>query len=236
MTKGIRKTFFLALFALIVTSGAFAEGFSLGMSGSLYMSEEELDNSSAGDIWAQYEEGEGVYYGINAEILFEKWAVGLYTYFSVYNEYLYDSKYSEEHKFEMVDADVNLSLSYHILGTTEVLDPFVEAGAGVISKNISTASYSSDGGVTYTTYYGDDESEEAFPIQASQYGFVGLGLGLNLGDLGLFSKVQWHLNPEPVTYEEDELPDSYTGDTNSYTPPQFDISELKVALGAKILF
>lgn len=229
--KGMtRKITILLLMGLIAASGLFAGGLSIGASGALYMSEESFDSSSGDDIWAQFEEGEGVYYGVNFELLFNKVGLGLYTYFSFYEDYYYEfnsmtSNY-DEWMYEMMDLDLSLGLSYHFFGTTFLLDPFIEGGVGLISKNIDTAWV--DNGTGSVQVYGTTEEEEPIMIQGTEYWYAGAGLGINLGGLGAFVKVQYH---QPMGAPEVEVSEDI-----SYIPEEFPLNDLKVILGGKIIF
>jgi len=223
MSRWLKKTGILVLLLTVVVSGVCAVDFSLGFSGALYMSDEQFDSASGRSILDRFEDGEGIFYGVNGEILFDQWALGLYTYFSFYEfEYTFNSG-SNTGRFEMMDVDVNLSLSYHFFKARSVLDPFAEFGAGVISSNVN-AVYE-DG----TQIYGPDFDDDPFMILGTEYVFAGLGLGLNLGDLGLFSKVQYHT---PVGTPEGEIESG--GSKTSYEVDEFPLNDLKVILGLKL--
>jgi hypothetical protein len=227
MTSMTKKITILLLMSLIAASSAFALNLSFGASGALYMGEEEFNASDRHEIWARFERGEGIYYGVNAELLFDKVGLGLYTYFSFYEDYYYDTDMSEI-MYEMMDADISLGLSYHFFGTTFFLDPFLEGGLGLISKNINAGWYDDDytDDTEATQFYGAEE-EEPIMIQGTNYWYVGAGLGINLGGLGLFAKVQYHSEVGQPEIETDEL--------GEYTPARFDLDDLKVILGGKII-
>jgi hypothetical protein len=210
---------FLLLLTLAATS-AFAVNFSLGASGALYMTSEEFDKSDGGDIWDQFENGENVYYGVNAELLFDKVGLGLYTYFSFYEWY---DPILIEQGYEMMDVDINLSLSYHFFGATAFLDPFVEAGFGSITRNVTAYDDGLGSGMV--------ELDEPFPFLGTEYWFAGFGLGVNLGGLGGFAKVQYHHPTGNVEVETKDGDNNYT-----YTTEDFPLNDLKVVLGLKIIF
>ena len=67
-------------------------------------------------------------------------------------------------------------------------------------------------------------------ILGTEYVFAGLGLGLNLGDLGLFSKLQYHT---PVGTPEGEI-DNKDGTVTNYEVDEFPLNDLKVILGLKL--
>ncbi len=211
----MKKIIILLLLLTFAATGAFAVDFSLGASGALYMSSEEFDDSDRHDIWAQFEKGENVYYGVNAELLFDNVGLGLYTYFSFYE--WYDPFWGDG--YEMMDTDINLSLSYHFFGATAFLDPFVEAGFGQITRSVTA----------YDDGSGMEELEEPFPFLGTEYWFAGFGLGVNLGGLGGFAKVQYHHPTGNVEVDNDE------GGYN-YTTDDFPLNDLKVVMGLKIIF
>jgi hypothetical protein len=214
MNSVIKRLTILLLLLTFAASGAFALNLSLGISGSLYMSQEELDNSSRHDIWAQFENGEGIYYGLNGELLFNKWAIGLYTYFS-----FYEWEDSGVLTFDMMDADINFSLSNHFFGTKSFIDPFVEAGFGAITRSITA----------FTPFGGEkEELDEPFTYLGTEYWFLGVGLGINIGSVGVFTKLQYHDAIGPVTVEDNEQWGTYTTD-------DFPLKKYKVVLGGKII-
>ncbi|MCF7913841.1 MAG: hypothetical protein K9L66_01595 [Spirochaetaceae bacterium] len=225
MRAWLKRTVILLLLLTVAVGGALAVDFSLGFSGALYMSDEQFDNSSGRSILERFGNGEGIFYGVNGEILFDQWALGLYTYFSFYEfEYTYFDSTYKSGRFEMMDVDVNLSLSYHFFRARAVLDPFAEFGAGVISSNVN-AVYE-DG----AQIYGSASDEEPLMILGTEYVFAGLGLGLNLGDLGLFTKLQYHT---PVGTPEGEI-DNKDGTVTNYEVDEFPLNDLKVILGLKL--
>lgn len=224
MKTGAKRVILLVLLFTLAAGGVCAVDFSLGFSGALYMSDEQFESSSGRSILDRFENGEGIFYGVNGEILFDQWALGLYTYFSFYEfEYTFNNG-SESGRFEMMDVDVNLSLSYHFFQARAMLDPFAEFGAGVISSNVN-AVYENG-----TQKYGSDSGEDPFMILGTEYLFAGLGLGLNLGDLGLFTKIQYHT---PVGTPEGEI-DNSDGTVTSYEVDEFPLNDLKVILGLKL--
>src|SRR6056297_2833305 len=225
MIPWIKRTVILLLLLTVAVSGVLAVDLSLGFSGALYMSDEQFDSSSGRSILDRFEEGEGIFYGVNGEILFDQWALGLYTYFSFYEfEYTYYDGSYKSGRFEMMDVDVNLSLSYHFFKARAVLDPFAEFGFGVISSNVNEV-YENG-----TQIYGSDSGDDPLMILGTDYVFAGLGLGLNLGDLGLFSKLQYHT---PVGTPEGEI-DNKDGTVTNYEVDEFPLNDLKVILGLKL--
>ena len=201
----------MLLIFLAFAGTAHGQGLTLGLSGALYMSDEEMDDPTF-DVGEHFANGEGVYYGFSVELLLQKFGLGMYTYFSFYE--LYDGW-----DYEMMDADVNLAISYHLLGTSAVLDPFVELGAGSITRNITAYDEGLGGGWV--------ELDEPFPFLGTTYWHYGIGLGVNLGGLGGFIKIQDHHATGPLEVDGSA---TYGG----YTTDDFPLKRYKVIIGAKL--
>ena len=202
----MRKIIILTLLLAVTATGAFAFNFTLGASGALYMSSEEFQSSEAESILDRFDSGEGIYYGLNAELLFRKWGLGLYSYFSFY-------QYDEMATLDMMDVDVNLSLSYHLFRTTSFLDPFVEGGFGAITRDITAA--------------GGTQFEEPITYQGTNYVFAGAGLGVNIGFIGAYAKLQYHMPTGNVEIDDAEY---------SYVADAYPLNDLKFILGGKLIF
>jgi len=202
----MKKIIILAVLLALTATGAFAFNFTLGASGALYMSSEEFQSSEAGGIMDQFEDGEGVYYGLNAELLFRKWGLGLYSYFSFY-------EFDEYGTFDMMDVDINLSLSYHLFKTTSFIDPFIEGGFGRITKDITSMN--------------GEQLPEPITYQGTNYVFAGAGLGVNIGFIGAYAKLQYHMPTSNVEIEDGD----YTVVVDAYP-----LNDLKFILGAKLIF
>ena len=120
----------LALVAL-VGAGAFAQ-LAIGMSGALY-SDTSMSAHEAAD---QFQEGEGIFYGPFIELGLDKLALGLSGNFSFYSE---DFSFAQDGSYmmKMVDYDIALYIQGHLLGYKSPLDPFLEAGLGVMAKDFA---------------------------------------------------------------------------------------------------
>ena len=202
----MKKILIMAVLIAVTAAGAFAMDFTLGASGALYMSTDELQSSEAEGIMDQFENGEGVYYGLNAELLFRKFGLGLYSYFSFY-------EVDEFHTQDMMDVDVNFSLSYHLFKTTSFIDPFVEGGFGAITRDL--------------TALGGYQLDEPITYQGTKYVFAGAGLGVNIGFIGAFAKLQYHVPTGNVEFDDE----GYT-----YVADAYPLNDLKLILGAKLIF
>lgn len=202
----MKKIIILAVLLAVTATGAFAFNFTLGASGALYMSSEEFQSSEAGGIMDQFEDGEGVYYGLNAELLFRKWGLGLYSYFSFY-------EVDDYHTQDTMDVDVNLSLSYHLFKTTSFIDPFIEGGFGVITRDLTAA--------------GGYQLDEPITYQGTKYVFAGAGLGVNIGFIGAYAKMQYHIPTGNVEFDDE---------VSAYEIDEYPLNDLKFILGAKLIF
>ncbi len=196
----------LAAVLAIATTGAFAQ-LAIGATGALY-SDSDL---APEDIVARFQNGDGIYYGPFIELGLGKLALGFSANFSFYTE---DWGFMQP---EMMDIDGAFYLQGHLFRYRSFLDPFVEAGAGMMMKDYANK---------------DEDPDEDNPLLATKYVHVGGGLGLNLGGLGIFGKLlyMFPIN-EPVTAIF-EAPD---GSTFEYNLEKYPIRKLKFYLGAKII-
>ena len=203
----------LLIFAVLITfaaSGAFALNLTVGLNGALYMDDNEYVT------WDEkvdaFKDGEGVYYGLMVELLGDQVGIGANYFASVY-----DSTFGEE----MIDMDLNLGLSYHLFGSVSVLDPFGEVGVGFIAKD-----------------YADSDMQDVngdAPLTAMKYWYAGVGAGINLGSIGIFTKFLYHFNLGAPTVEDE----FYDIDGNpifvEYTLEEYSLKPYKFVLGAKII-
>lgn len=178
---------FVALLALItvVGVGAFAQ-ITFGMSGALHMDEK----LSASQIQDRFSKGEGIFYGPFAEVVFGKLGIGLGANLSFYEGEGVLPLYSiNVTGVPMLDYDVNLYLSYHVFGGRAFLDPFGELGLGII-------------GTTFGEEVNQDQIPWDGPLFGSGYWSGSLGLGLNLGIVGVFGKFSFnHMLDKPLEYD-----------------------------------
>lgn len=217
---------FLAVFLLVavVGTGAFAQ-ITLGVSGALHMDSQ----LSASDIQARFAKGEGIFYGPFVEVIFGNLGLGLNANLSFYTGAGSLSPYMVDITgIPMVDYDIDLYLSYHLFGGRAFLDPFGEIGFGVMATT-----FASEANQAVIPWDG--------PLLASSYWYGALGLGINLGGIGIFGKFAYNnLLPTPVSAEwkagqgtgETELP-GYGYDTvlfpNGYLP------KYRVTFGVKLI-
>ncbi len=205
MKKKLTIVFILLIFAV---SGSYAFNLSLGINGALYMGEGEY--KTWGERFSAFQDGEGIYYGLMGEILGENVGLG-FNYFASF----YESSFG----LEMVDTDVNLNLSYHLLGSTAFLDPFGEIGIGMIAKD-----------------YSDPDLRGDNPITATGYWDAGLGMGVNLGNIGIFGKYIYHFSMGAPTVEETYVDDNGDEVEFTYDLQEYALKPYKFVLGAKIIF
>ncbi len=191
----MKKLFTLGLLAILLSSGAFAQLY-VGASGALHMDEK----LTAAQISERFQNGDGIFYGPFAEIIFGHLGVGLAANFSVYERDVYaynfttltyDTLLAEK----LVDYDVVLYASYHLFKDKPFLDPFGELGFGMLATD-----FASD--ASKTAYNPFEDS----PLMASSYWYAGMGLGINLGGLGIFGKFSFNqpvFDPVTATYRAD---------------------------------
>ena len=196
----------------VLTTGAFAQ-IALGVTGAQYYQEDEYGNMpSLKEAWADFQDGTGVYWGGFGEIILGKMGVGI-----AFNQQTYVNE--PDRDFDMWNYDVNLYLSYHIFGGSAFIDPFLEAGFGVNAYDYKNKDKLVEKYPTYT--WSDD------PLMGSSYVGIGAGIGINLGSVGIFTKVLWNKqSDEPL----------YTNGNEFESPiPELPIMPLKWFFGAKIL-
>jgi hypothetical protein len=209
----MKKIAIVALLGVFIATGAFAE-LAIGVNGALYMDDSELNDSSYGSVADRFQDGEGIYYGLFIEALGRKAGFG-----AAFNASKYASQWDPEQ--EMMDMDLNLYFSYHLIKATSVIDPFGEIGLGYIAKDYVDAEY-------------DDDHDN--PLTASTYWFAGGGLGINLGFIGVFAKFNY-LMPfgneltGTVSYVDEE------GETQEteITLESFALKPYRVVIGAKLI-
>ncbi len=209
----MNKRVFAAIAILTVAAaGAFAQ-IGLGLNAAIYSD----TKMSMSEFSSRLREGEGVFYGPFIELALGKTALGLAGNFSFYEE---DWSYAQDGSFPvpMVDFDLTLYAQGHLIKYRAFLDPFLEAGLGVMGKD----------------YASDDPSVDPDPdnpIMATTYFQAGGGLGLNFGGLGIFIK-GLYLFPlgtvEGTYYDEFGAPQTY--DLATYP-----LRRLKLIAGAKII-
>ena len=161
----MKKILVVLVLCVLGAAGAFAD-LALGLNGALYI--DDPADYTAGDIGDAFQNGEGIYYGLMAELMGKHMGLGLQFMGSVY-----DSAFSAQ----LLDLDTNLYLSAHVLGSRFVVDPMLDAGLGYIAKDWADRSL-------------DDDPDN--PIAATAYWYLGAGVGVNIWRLGIYTKFMWH--------------------------------------------
>jgi hypothetical protein len=215
VTRTMKKTIVVVLIlAVVAAAGAFAD-FGLGLIGSLYMDKAEFADATYGSVADAFRQGEGIYYGLMGEFMGKKWSLGGAYMASFYRAW-FDST------IPMMDMDLNLYLGGHFLGTRSILDPSLEGGLGYIFKDYADKKY-------------DDDPDN--PLTRTLYWYLGAGLGVNLGPVGVFGKFIYHIpfrSQPPGTIEYyDELGFLHT---TTIDLEDFALKPYKIVLGAKIMF
>jgi hypothetical protein len=213
----MRKKLFIALLLVLVIGSSTYAQLVIGGSGAL-----RADSTmSASDLYHQYKSGQNIFYGPFVEFIFNKLGVGLAANFSFF----------EDLGTKFMDYDVNGYLSYHIFGGRAFLDPFGELGVGLMAYNYANSS--------------DNPNVNGDPISGNFYWYGGFGLGLNLGPIGIFGKMDYnfrinrHLQGKDNSGNSYDIPyyGSYTGTTDALGNPIVNqyVPNIRFIIGAKIL-
>lgn len=203
----MKKIAIVALLGVFIATGAFAE-LAIGVNGALYMDDSELNDSSYGSVADRFQDGEGIYYGLFIEALGRKAGFG-----AAFNASKYASAWDPEQ--EMMDMDLNLYFSYHLIKTTSVIDPFGEIGVGYIGKD-----------------YLDEKDDQR--VTESTYWFAGGGLGVNLGFLGIFAKVNYMIPFSGALKAETTIIDSNNNQVDQGEIEDFALKPYRVVIGVKL--
>lgn len=205
----MKKVIIAVLLAAFIGTGAFAQ-IIIGSSGALYYFEDK-DFST---VITDFKNGEGVFYGGFAEVVFDNIGLGLSGNVSNYYDEFVD------HTFQY--GDFTLYGSYHLFGGKAFLDPFGEVGFGLSSYDYANSI---------------DDTDEFNPMAASTYWFGGFGLGVNLGSFGTFMKVSYNQDTELPVYKKDANGDEYvdpiTGEKEKLPP--FTMFPVKFTVGVKLI-
>jgi hypothetical protein len=199
----LKKIPIALLFAVLISSGAFAQ-LMIGLSGALHMDTQ----LSASEISDRFKQGDGIFYGPSIELVGNKLGVGLAGNISSYARVvkIVSGPLSWDQSMKFNDYDLTLYLSYHLFGARAFLDPFGEFGGGVIATGFADKSDQD----TYSPY------DSAF-LMASYYWYAALGLGVNLGPIGLFGKLAFNY-PIRSSFKADWNTNTtgYSGSTELY--------------------
>jgi len=161
----MKKILVVLVLCVLGAAGAFAD-LALGLNGALYI--DDPADYTAGDIGDAFQNGEGIYYGLMAELMGKHMGLGLQGMASWYTSAWGDA---------LRDLDANIYLSAHVLGSRFIVDPMVDVGLGYISKDWADSDL-------------DDDPDN--PIAATAYWYAGAGVGVNIWRLGIYTKFMWH--------------------------------------------
>jgi hypothetical protein len=159
-----KKLVVVLALAALVVVGASAQ-LVIGVSGALPM---YTAPNNAQEITTAFQTGNGIYWGGFLEIIMHKVGIGASVNTAVYPNYL------TQVGDRIIDEDLYLSL--HLFGGRAFLDPFAELGAGAIGTIL-------DGDSIFSQW-----------IDGSYYWYAALGLGINLGPIGINAKFAWNNN------------------------------------------
>jgi len=174
------------VFAFVAT-GAFAQ-ITFGLTGVQYYQEDANgDLPGLGEAWDDFKDGTGVYGGGFVELILDDMGIGL-----SFNQQTYDDP--EYSAATMWNYDVNVYAAYHLFGGRAFLDPFLQAGLGVIAYDFKDRDAAKAAG------YIDLLSED--PLYGSAYFDFGLGLGVNLDHVGVFFKAMWNVQSDEPLYSD----------------------------------
>jgi hypothetical protein len=205
MTK---KLLLVLAIVMIVTTGAFAQ-LTFGVTGVQYFEEDAEGNlPTLSEAFDSFKEGTGVYWGGFAEIILGKLGLGL-----SFNQQTYEDAFDP--LYDQWNYDANLYLAYHIFGGRALLDPFLQAGAGIWAYDYKNKEELQ---LIYTDMTDD-------PIAGCMYYDFGLGLGVNLGSIGVFVKAMWNIQSDEPLYSQE----------GTFQIIELDVMPFKWVLGGKIL-
>ncbi len=214
----MKKTILIVTLLALVTGGLFAE-ITFGLSGVQYYQKDANGNwPSLKQVFEDFNNGQGVFYGAFAEILGRNWGLGFSFNYQPPAEYaLYDT-------YSLFMWDGCLYLSSHFFGGAAFLDPFAEVGIGVVAIDY----YNKEALIAENPSAGIDKDD---PLMASAYLTIGGGLGINLKPLGVFIKANF-VRP---SFGNLKGKDDTTG--VEYTIPSIDdiLMPLRWTIGAKLI-
>jgi len=171
----MKKTLTALLFAVLIASGAFAQ-LMVGLSGALHMDSQ----LSAKEIRDRFKQGDGIFYGPTVEFAGRHFGVGAAANLSFYTRdvtFSDGATYYQQQTINLTDYDLTLYLSYHLFGGHAFLDPFGEFGGGILATGFTDKADRDQ----YNPYDGSF-------FMASYYWYGALGLGVNLGPIGVYGK------------------------------------------------
>jgi hypothetical protein len=189
----MKKIFLALVMVALITTGAFAQ-LVIGVTGVQYYEEDvNGDLPSLSDSWEDFKDGEGVYWGGYVELILSKLGLGI-----SFNQQTYEDPFGDS-TFDMWNYDVNFFLAYHLFGGRAFIDPFLQAGVGLMAYDYKNKDDLRD-------YYAIADPSVVIsddPMFGSMYYDFGLGLGVNLGSVGIFAKAMWNIQSDEPLYNED---------------------------------
>ena len=202
-----RKLAVLAILALVVGSGAFAQ-ISIGASGALY-----TQGINTQEMSKAFQTGEGFFWGPFVELGFDTVVFGVSGNLS-----LYATDFGNGTYYAMEDMDVALYIQGHPLKYKNWFDPFIDVGIGKIITDF---------------YNKTDDPDEDNPIAGSYYVQFGGGLNICVGALGVFAKGEYLMNLGPVNATIAlSNGEKYTYELPAYSDP---LKNVKIVVGAKLI-
>ena len=221
----MKKMLIVLAMATFVATGVFAQ-LTFGITGLQYYQEDENgDLPSISDAWKDFEDGNSVYYGGFVEVIGRKLGLGLS--FNYAPDQM--NAYSMTPEYDLMSYDVNLYLSYHLFGGRSFLDPFLQAGIGMMGWDYMNKDDLED-------LIGGENVDDNDPLMASAYWDVGFGLGVNLGPVGIFAKAMFNREIKDAVkgeYDNDFYDPLLAG--KEYDIPAYGTMPFKWVFGAKIL-
>lgn len=187
----MKKIFMALSMVTLITTAAFGQ-LVFGVTGVQYYEED----TAIAESWEQFKDGDGVYWGGYAEIIMNKLGFGV-----SFNQQT-DADPDGDTKFDMWNYDANFFLSYHLFGGRAFLDPFLQAGVGLMAYDYKNKDELEDWYESMDMY--DMVSDD--PLFGSLYYDFGLGLGVNLGSIGIFAKAMWNIQSDEPLYSDDYGP------------------------------
>lgn len=204
----MKRAFILTALIGLVASQAFGQ-IMIGASGALYLDQTDMDALTADGLFGAFEDGTNVWYGGFVELAGRHTGIGMSFNFTE----PYELMATDFQTYDYNTYDASLYVSYHVFGSTAFLDPLVEFGMGGFFVDTDSPDYELTNGLA----------------AASIYCYPAIGLGVNIGPLGVFMKLATYFAmPGEVTVEDD-----YGNEWPVYEYGQ--IPEFRWTLGAKLI-
>jgi hypothetical protein len=171
-------------------------------------------------VLEKFKEGDGLFYGVFAEIGMGKLAIGVAGNFSFYQEDFSFDQDGYTNMVAMMDYDVDGYLQLHLFKYKSFLDPFVQGGIGMMAKDYANAA---------------DDPDTSNPIAGTVYYELGAGLGVNIGPLGVFVKGLYLVPIKSVegTFTSYDMNGNAT--TGTYDLAAYPMQNFKLCAGIKLI-